>query len=73
MGHLESDKSQAKITSAAQHEDELSPAKIVRDRTTEAPGQRIGDNAAVANPVTSMPEDDAEDRNADDVKAQRRE
>jgi len=64
MGHLESDKSQAKITSSAQHEDELSPGKIVRNRTAEAPGQRIGDNTAVANPVTSIPEDDAADRTA---------
>jgi hypothetical protein len=38
----------------------------VQDRTTEAPGQRIGDTTAVANPVTSIPEDDvdAEDREA---------
>ena len=66
MGQLESDKSQANITSAAEHEDELSPGIVVRDRTTEAPGQRIGDNTAVANPVTSIPEDDAdaEDREA---------
>ena len=67
MGHLESDKSQAKITSAAQHEDELSPGKIVRDRATEAPGQRIGENTAVANPVTSFPADDPEERNADEA------
>ena len=67
MGHLESDKSQAKITSSAQHEEELNPAKIVRDRATEAPGQRIGDNTAVATPATSFPADNAEDHNADDA------
>ena len=54
---LKGDHSQAERTPKAEHEDELSPAKIVRDRATEGPGQRIGDNTAAANPVTSFPED----------------
>jgi len=33
---------------------------------TEAPGQRIGDNTAVANPVTSIPENDVRDRETED-------
>jgi len=33
----------------------------VRDRATEGPGQRIGDNTAAANPVTSFPEDPSGD------------
>ena len=59
MGRLQSEKSQAEVTRAAEHEDELSPAKIVRDRAAEGPGQRVGDSTAVANPVTSLPEDEA--------------
>jgi hypothetical protein len=62
MGRLMGDTSQAARTSAAEHEDDLSPAKIVRARATEGPSQRVGDNIAVANPVTSFPEDESSER-----------
>jgi hypothetical protein len=55
---LESPDSQAHRTPAAQHEDALSPARIVRDRSTESRGQRIGDNTVAGNPVVSFPDDD---------------
>jgi len=54
---LESDQSQAAKTTAAQHDDELSPGKIVQDRADEGPSQRIGDNTVSDNPVTSFPDE----------------
>jgi hypothetical protein len=57
MGPLESPDSPAHRTPAAQHEDELSPAKVIRDRSEQAPSQRIGDNTVAGNPVVSFPDD----------------
>lgn len=57
MVPLESPLSQAHRTPVAQHEDQLSPAKVIRDRAEEARSQRIGDNTAAGNPVVSFPED----------------
>ena len=57
MAPLESPDSQAHRTPAAQHEDALSPATVIRDRAEEAPSQRIGDNTVAGNPVVSFPED----------------
>ncbi|HXG04308.1 MAG TPA: hypothetical protein VNO23_12950 [Candidatus Binatia bacterium] len=57
MVPLESPDSPARRTPAAQHEDALSPAKVIRDRAEEAPSQRIGNNTVAGNPVVSFPED----------------
>jgi hypothetical protein len=57
MTPLEGPDSPARRTPAAQHEDALSPAKVIRDRAEEARSQRIGDNTVAANPVVSFPED----------------
>lgn len=52
---LEADDSQAATTPSAAHEDELSPAKALRDSSTADGGQRIGDSGPVANPIVSFP------------------
>lgn len=45
----------AERTPAAEHEDALSPAKIIRDLAEEGRTERIGSNSAVENPLTSPP------------------
>jgi hypothetical protein len=58
MVPLESPESQAHRTPAALHEDALSPARIIRDRSEEGRSQRVGNNTAAGNPVVSFPDDD---------------
>ena len=54
---LAGDHSQARVTKAAQHEDELSPAKDLRDRVATSRSERVGDGTAIGGPLTSPPED----------------
>lgn len=51
---LEAADSQAATTPLAQHDDELSPTKAVRE--TAAGGQRVGDSGPIANPITVFPD-----------------
>jgi hypothetical protein len=48
--------SPARTSPAAQHEDELSPAKELRDRVAASRSERVGDTTPVGGPVTSPPE-----------------
>jgi hypothetical protein len=53
---LAGDHSPARATKAAQHEDELSPAKDLRERVAASRSERVGDGTAVGGPLTSPPE-----------------
>ena len=53
---LTGDESPARATKAAQHEDDLSPAKELRDRVATSRSERVGDGTAVGGPITSPPE-----------------
>jgi hypothetical protein len=53
---LSGDDSPARASAAAQHEDELSPAKELRDRVATSRSERVGDGTAVGGPITSPPE-----------------
>jgi hypothetical protein len=53
---LAGDESPARISKAAQHEDDLSPAKDLRDRVATSRSERVGDGTAVGGPFTSPPE-----------------
>jgi hypothetical protein len=53
---LAGDHSPARASTAAQHEDELSPAKDLRDRVATSRSERVGDGTAVGGPITSPPE-----------------
>jgi len=55
---LESDASQAAKTPLAQHEDELSPARALRESSASGGGQRVGDSGPVANPIVDFPQTD---------------
>ena len=52
---LEADHSQAATTPFANHEDDLSPAKSLRETAAAEGSQRVGDSGPVANPVVSFP------------------
>ena len=54
-GRLEADHSQAATTPAANHEDDLSPAKSLRESAGAKGSQRVGDSGPVANPIVSYP------------------
>ena len=53
---LAGDGSPARISTAAQHEDDLSPAKELRDRVAASRSERVGDGTAAGGPITSPPE-----------------
>jgi hypothetical protein len=53
---LEGDRSPARTSPTARHEDELSPAKELRDRVAASRSERVGDTTPVGGPVTSPPE-----------------
>ena len=53
---LSGEKSPARASKTAQHEDDLSPAKDLRDRVTTSRSERVGDGTVVGGPITSPPE-----------------
>ena len=53
---LAGDGSPARASEAARHEDELSPAKDLRDRVATSRSERVGDGTAIGGPITSPPE-----------------
>ena len=53
---LSGDQSPARTSTAAEHEDELSPAKDLRERLATSRSERVGDGTAVGGPITSPPE-----------------
>jgi hypothetical protein len=53
---LTGDQSPARICKAAQHEDDLSPAKDLRERAGSSRSERVGDGTVVGGPITSPPE-----------------
>jgi hypothetical protein len=53
---LTADESPARASKVAQHEDDLSPAKDLRDRVATSRSERVGDGTAVGGPITSPPE-----------------
>ena len=55
---LESSASPAARTPSASHDDDLSPAKTLRESATASGGQRLGDTTPVG-PVVSFPDADA--------------
>ena len=54
-GRLEADHSQAATTPTANHEDDLSPAKSLRESAAADGSPRVGDSGPVANPTVSFP------------------
>jgi hypothetical protein len=52
---LAADGSPARVSKAALHEDDLSPAKDLRDRVAASRSERVGDGAAAGGPITSPP------------------
>jgi hypothetical protein len=52
---LSGDESPARRSKAAQHEDDLSPAKDLRDRIASSRSERVGDGTVVDGPITSPP------------------
>jgi hypothetical protein len=50
---LSGDGSPARVSNAAQHEDELSPAKELRERVATSRSERVGDGTAIGGPNTS--------------------
>jgi hypothetical protein len=53
---LAGDRSPARTSGAARHEDELSPAKELRERVASSRSERVGDGTVVGGPITSPPE-----------------
>ena len=53
---LSGEHSPARASKAAQHEDDLSPAKDLRDRASSSRSERVGDGTVVGGPITSPPE-----------------
>ena len=53
---LSGEHSPARASTAAQHEDDLSPAKDLRDRVSSSRSERVGDGTVVGGPITSPPE-----------------
>jgi hypothetical protein len=53
---LAADGSPARDSAAARHEDELSPAKDLRDRLATSRSERVGDGTVAGGPITSPPE-----------------
>jgi hypothetical protein len=52
---LAGDHSPARTSETAQHEDELSPAKDLRERLASSRSERVGNTTAVGGPITSPP------------------
>jgi hypothetical protein len=52
---LAGDESPARVSATAQHEDELSPAKDLRERMAASRSERVGNTTAVGGPITSPP------------------
>lgn len=48
--------SPARTSKAAEHEDELSPAKDLRERVASSRSERVGDGTVAGGPITSPPE-----------------
>jgi hypothetical protein len=59
---LAGEHSPATRSPAADHEDALSPSRVVREASEEGRTERIGNNTAVANPLRSPPADAAGER-----------
>ena len=55
---LEADTSVAAASPAAEHEDALSPARVVRELSAVGGSQRLGDGLPVAGPITTFPDDE---------------
>jgi hypothetical protein len=53
---LAGDRAPARASQAAQHEDDLSPAKELRERIASSRSERIGNTTPVGGPITSPPE-----------------
>jgi hypothetical protein len=53
---LTGETSPARASKVAQHEDDLSPAKDLRDRVASSRSERVGDGTVVGGPITSPPE-----------------
>jgi hypothetical protein len=53
---LSGEHSPARASEAAQHEDDLSPAKELRDRASTSRSERAGDGTVVGGPITSPPQ-----------------
>lgn len=66
---LEAESSQAASTPLAEHEDELSPSKVLRETVASGGGQRVGDSGPVANPIVTFPDSEglSEPRIPDEV------
>jgi hypothetical protein len=52
---LSGEASPARHSKAAQHEDDLSPAKDLRDRIASSRSERVGGGTVVDGPMTSPP------------------
>ena len=53
---LSGEASPARASDAARHEDDLSPAKELRERAGSSRSERVGDGTVVGGPITSPPE-----------------
>jgi hypothetical protein len=53
---LSGEDSPARASEAARHEDDLSPAKDLRDRAASSRSEKVGDGTVVGGPITSPPE-----------------
>ncbi len=52
---LSGDTSPARHSKLGQHEDDLSPAKDLRDRVASSRSERVGDGTVADGPITSPP------------------
>ena len=53
---LSGEHSPARASEAARHEDDLSPAKELRERADSSRSEKVGDGTVVGGPITSPPE-----------------
>jgi hypothetical protein len=53
---LTGDESPARASKVAQHEDDLSPAKDLRERVASSRSEKVGDGTVVGGPITSPAE-----------------
>jgi hypothetical protein len=53
---LAGEDSPARASATARHEDELSPAKDLRERIATSRSERVGNTTPVGGPLTSPPE-----------------
>jgi hypothetical protein len=54
---LEGEGSPASTSSAAEHEDAMSPSRALRERDATSQSQRVGDNTPTDNPYVSFPDE----------------